>query len=114
MDTPRKEIPIHKIDAQIAIADAFDSGRLGRQANSQEIADAIGVGVKRIPGLIKSSDFKLIKIRRPNQRKISPRYHPPQRFPPLDGRASPTAHAVVELYQSGRWSGDVMLTSWPT
>ena len=68
---------LHPLDAKIAIVEAFDSGRLARQANTQEIAQAVGVGIKRIPRIVRSTNFSVVKIRRPNSVKVPARWAPP-------------------------------------
>ena len=69
---------MHRLDAQIAIADAFDSGRLGRQANSQEIAQVAGIGVKRVPRVILGINCKMVKIRTAVREWIPARFTPPR------------------------------------
>ena len=100
---------MHRIDAQIAIADAFDSGILKRQATSVEISDATGIGTKRIPRIQRSIGLHIVKNRTARREWIPSRFAPPRKhrefnFPNL-GRPSPVTKAVVEVYESGQWSG---------
>ena len=96
---------MHPIDLQIAIAGAFDSGQLGRQASTTEIAQATGVGANRISLIIRRLSVTRVKKRSAIREWVPARYVPPRKFPQLDGRASPISKAVVGLYESGRWSG---------
>ena len=68
---------MHRIDAQIAIAEAFDSAQLGKRASSTEIASATGIGVKRISRLTRGINIALVKKRTPCHDTIPTRYSPP-------------------------------------
>ena len=96
---------MHSIDLQIAIADAFDSEQLRRRASTTEIAQATGVGANRIPLIIRRLSVTLIKKRSAVRDWVPARYAPPRKFPRLNGRSSSVSKAVVDLYESGRWSG---------
>ena len=96
---------MHPIEARIAVADAFDTGRLPRQATTAEIADATGVRLNSLTRLKGALNFKGIKSKTQLWEQIPHRYAPPRNFPRLNGRVGPVTKAVLALYESGQWSG---------
>ena len=96
---------LHPLDAKIAIAELFDSGRFNGQATSDEIAEAVGIKWQTVGRRTQGLDFTLVKKRSPQRVKIPHRFAPPRNGLKLPKRAGPVTKDIVALYEEGRWTG---------
>ena len=88
----------------MAIAEAFDSRRLRGECSVNEIADAVGANRKSVGRTLKVIGFRLVRKRYPLLEPIPARWAPPKTFPKL-ARHSAVTRGIIDLYESGQWSG---------
>ena len=97
---------VHPLDLRIEIAELFDSGVFaGTTPLDAIVAQSSATSLQSVRRAIVALGFTKVKSRAPIKQWIPARFAPPRKLPALTGRHSPVAHAVRELYESGRRTG---------
>ena len=94
----------YPLDTRIAIAEAFDTGRLRGECTVNEIAEAVGANRKSVGRTLKVMAFRLVRKPSPLRTPIPNRWSPPRNFPKLP-RPSAVTKGILALYDSGQWAG---------
>ena len=94
----------YPLDTRFAIADAFDARILRGECSVNQIADAVGANRKSVGRTLVHMGFACTRKACVLTEPIPPRYAPPRSLPRL-ARPSPITQGIIDLYDSGRWSG---------
>ena len=94
----------YPLDTRFAIAEAFDSNLLRGECTVNEIAATVGANRKSVGRTLLVMDFRLVQKPSPVRERIPARWEPPRNWPKLK-RHSRITRAIMEAYDSGRWSG---------
>ena len=97
---------VHPFDLRIEIAELFHSGVFtGTTPLDAILAQSSAASLQSVRNAIVALGFTKVKSRAPIKQWTPARFAPPRKLPALTGRHSPVAHAVRELYESGRRTG---------